>query len=277
MSAREREVRQCAADLLARFGIKGPPVDPDWIVRRQGLKIRTIREDQFPPGVFSALWKQGDRFGIVVSKSCPTTEHRRFSVAHELGHYNLDGHMEQTGAVLGGTIAIAERLGGDREAQFEDEANWFASELLAPAAHLAPRVARVEPSIESVRGLADDFGTSLTMMAYRYAELTDRILAAVCCFEGFVERVFLSESLRNLDWHGSLTAGNPVPEGTLTSSLTQTGYLPSGQARPSPGMAHDWFIGAPAGLEIQEDAVYLSGYERVLTLLIGKRGMSSGS
>ena len=94
MNVCEREVRQWAADLLTRLCVTRPPEDPDWIARRQGLKIT---ESSRPNGVYAALLEEGDRFGIVVSESCPTSGHRRFSLANELGHYNLDGHLEQMG------------------------------------------------------------------------------------------------------------------------------------------------------------------------------------
>ncbi len=275
MSAREREVRQCAADLLAHLGVTEPPVDPAWIARRLGL---TIQERALPPEVFSALWKDGDRFGIIVSESCPTTAHLRFSLAHELGHYHLDGHLEQAGPATGGLIGTAEGRDEGREARLEAEANWFASELLAPTAYLAARIRQIKPSIETVIALAQEFGTSLTMMANRHAELTDRILATVRCLDGSFERVFLSARLRECEWHNTLAPGAPVPRGTATSSLTRDSVgLEDGWGRSSAGMACDWFIGAPTALEIEEDAIWLASYGRVLTLLLGKRGMRNST
>ena len=266
MNVREREVRKCAADLLARLCVTSPPVDPDWIACRQGLKVT---ESSLPNGVYAALWKEGDRFGIVLSDSCPTSGHRRFSLAHELGHYNLDGHLEQMGPATLGTRLIANGLGLDQRHQAEAEANWFASELLAPTDQAAPRVRKMRPSIYAIRSLAREFHTSLTMMAIRYAELTDRIVASVLSFEGRVDRMTPSQRFRELDWTGSLAVGDPVPHGTVASGLTRDSKaLTGGETRSVRVLARDWFDGAPPALEIDEESVWLGSYGRVLTLLV---------
>ena len=92
MNQREHEVRRCATELLDELGVDVPPVDPVWIARQEGL---SVEEKQLSTGVFGALWKRGDSFGIIVSQSCPTIGHRRFSLAHELGHYHVDGHVDR--------------------------------------------------------------------------------------------------------------------------------------------------------------------------------------
>ena len=171
---REREVRRCATDLLTHLRVAGPPVDPVHLARRQGL---VVEERPLPSGVYGALWKKGNRFGIIVSDACPTAGHRRFSVAHELGHYHVDGHVD---AMFAGATGMVESAGGfhrNRESQLEREADWFASELLVPTEQLVSRIAGQPASIRTLESLAEEFQTSLTMMAIRYAELTDRATA----------------------------------------------------------------------------------------------------
>ena len=60
----------------------------------------------------------------------------------------------------------------NRKSQLEREADWFASELLMPASQLGPRIDEEPASIGTLQSLADEFRTSLTMMAIRHAELT---------------------------------------------------------------------------------------------------------
>ena len=137
MSPREREVRQYAADLLAHLSVTTVPVDPVRIARRQGL---AVEEGPLPSGFYGALWKKSNRFGIIISGACPTPGHRRSSLAHELGHYHIDGHLD---AIFAGDTERVESAGefhNQGKSRLEREADWFASELLVPASQLGPRI-----------------------------------------------------------------------------------------------------------------------------------------
>ena len=155
----------CASALLSHLSVTSIPVDPVRIARRQGL---VVEEGPLPSGVYGALWKKGNRFGIIVSDACPTPGHRRFSLAH----YHIDGHLD---AMFAGATGMVESAGGfhrNRKSRLEREADWFASELLVPAEQLVSRIEGQPASIRTLESLADEFQTSLTMMAIRHAELT---------------------------------------------------------------------------------------------------------
>ncbi len=276
MNRREREVRQCATDLLTHLRVAGPPVDPVRIARRQGL---VVEERPLPSGVYGALWKKGNRFGIFVSDACPTAGHRRFSVAHELGHYHVDGHVD---AMFAGATGMVESAGGfhrNRKSRLEREADWFASELLVPAEQLVSRIEGQPASIRTLESLAEAFQTSLTMMAIRYAELTERATASILSRDGRVEWVFCSRRLGAHDWSRTLRKRDPVPPSTATLSLARDlPELPGGETRSAAGLAREWFDGAPPHLEVKEDAIEMGSYGRVLTLLVirGLREASHG-
>lgn len=270
MTAREREVRRCATELLADLGVTAAPVDPAWIARRQGL---TVAEEPLPDGIWGALWKKGNRFGIIVSNACPTDGHRRFSLAHELGHYHVDGHLE---AMFNGTTEVVPSPGGflrNRTNPLEREADWFASELLVPTAQLASRIEARPPSIETLQSLAQEFRTSLTMMAIRYAELTGRAMASILSRDGRVEWIFCSRRLAEHDWSRALGKGDPIPPETATLSLARDlAELEGGEIRSGRGLAADWFEGAPPELKLDEDAIEMGSYGRVLTVLVIRGG-----
>ena len=266
MSPRESEVRRCATDLLAHLSVTGIPVDPVWIARRQGL---AVEEGPLPSGVYGALWRKGNRFGIIVSDACPTPGHRRFSLAHELGHYHIDGHLD---AMFAGDAERVESEGEflhNRKSRLEREADWFASELLVPASQLGPRIDEEPASIGTLQSLADEFRTSLTMMAIRHAELADLATASILSRDGRVEWVFCSRRLARHDWSRALRKGDAVPPGTATLSLARDlPGLSGGETRSAAGPAREWFDGASPHLEVEEDAVEMGSYGRVLTLLV---------
>ena len=266
MSPREREVRRCASDLLARLSVTTIPVDPVQIAHHQGL---AVAEGPLPSGVYGALWKKGNRFGIIVSDACPTPGHRRFSLAHELGHYHIDGHLD---AMFAGDTERVESAGEflqDGKSPLEREADWFASELLVPASQLGSRIDEQPASIGTLQSLADEFQTSLTMMAIRHAELTGRATASILSRDGRVEWVFFSRRLARHDWSRALRRGDPVPPGTATLSLARDlPGLSGGEKGSAAGPAREWFEGASPYLQLEEDAVEMGSYGRVLTLLV---------
>lgn len=266
MNRREREVRRYASDVLQELDVTTVPVDPVWIARKHGL---SVDEKPLPSGVFGALWKRRNGFGIVVSDSCPTAGHRRFSVAHELGHYHVDGHVD---GMFSGTTDTVVSQGGlfrDQSNRLEREADWFASELLVPATQVVPRFEKGGASVETIRCLAGEFETSLSMMAIRYTELTDRAAASILSMEGRVEWAVSSQRVREHDWSWGLRKRELVPPKTATWGLARDQIaVHSRELRSAASLVCEWFEGAPSDLEVEEDAVGLGSYGRVLTFLL---------
>ena len=266
MNRREREVRRYAIEVLDELGVQTPPVDPRRIAAEHGL---SVDEQALPSGVFGALWKKGDSFGIIVSDSCPTAGHRRFSLAHELGHYHVDGHAD---AMFVGETEVVPSMGGlfrDQDDRLEREADWFASELLVPTTQLSPLIEDGGASVEALRSLADEFETSLSMMAIRYAELTDRAAVSILSMEGRIEWAVSSERTREHGWSWGLRKRDWVPPRTATVGLARDPIaVHLGEVRSANGLVCEWFEGAPPGLALEEDAVGLGSFGRVLTFLL---------
>lgn len=266
MSRREHEIRRCAGELLSDLGLQSPPVDPEWIAHEVGL---TVRQEMLPAGVYGAMWKKGNDFGIVVSPSCPTVGHWRFSMAHELGHYHVDGHVEAMFTCDDGTVESVGGLFRDRKDRLEREADWFASELLVPTAPFVSRIREDDAGIERIRALADEFGTSLSMMAIRYAEVTTRPVASILSRDGQIEWAAFSDRIREHDWSWGLRKRDVIPPNCATSRLV--GDTPGSASRvigSDSGLACEWFEGAPADLELEEDVIALGSFGRLLTFLL---------
>ena len=66
----------------------------------------------------------------------------------------------------------------------------------------------------------------------------------------------------------ALRKDDPVPPGTATLSLARDfPGLSGGETRSAAGPARKWFDGASRHLEVEEDAIEMGNYGRVLTLL----------
>lgn len=105
---------------------------------------------------------------------------RRFTVAHELGHFLLHRTRMTAGQWIGDTNATIQEAGDSEVAEMEREANRFAAELLMPAAVCRERatVFRTQfgavPNSVLIHRLAADLLVSRQAMEFRLGELEDR-------------------------------------------------------------------------------------------------------
>ena len=76
------------------------------------------------------LLRYGSTFGIAYATHIDSIGFRNFSVAHELGHYYLPGHID---AVLSGDVHES-HAGFASGSRYEMEADHFAATLLMPRA-----------------------------------------------------------------------------------------------------------------------------------------------
>jgi hypothetical protein len=110
---------------------------------------------------------RGSRGGVIRVKNQTGSEgRRRFTVAHEIGHYEL--HQRKGRSLC--TAADLYHWGGAGKEE-EYQANVFAAELLMPERLFAPRCRSVRPSLDHISAVANVFRTSLTSTAIRFVEL----------------------------------------------------------------------------------------------------------
>lgn len=132
--ARISFARDAAKAMLRKHGIKTYPVPLVEIVRKEGL---AVIETPHLPGEIRALLID-DRIEVAVGDSDNV---KRFSIAHELGHWSM-GTVHNSGPHV------------------ETEANVFANELLVPRAQLRLAI----ETTPNERALADAFGVSMQVI-----------------------------------------------------------------------------------------------------------------
>lgn len=119
------------------------------------------------PGFDGCLLRLGSRGTIICNSQTTHRGRRRFTIAHELGHWFL--HPSHGQDLL---------LGEDKAARYnksdwmEVEANTFASELLMPRKWFGLHVRNAEPLIETIIDAADDFEVSIMAATKRFLSLT---------------------------------------------------------------------------------------------------------
>lgn len=252
--AAERVVLQCGISVL--------PVDPFAIARERGIEVTA--KPASAAGVSGMLLKLADFYGIAYATHIDNAGFQRFSVAHELGHYFLPGHIE---AVLADRDIHESRAGFASGDRYELEADHFAAGLLMPSQLFVPAMRGAGDGLAAIEHLAGVCQTSLTATAIRYAHCSRDPLAVVLSTGKCINFCIMSDPLRNvrrIDW---IRKGETVPQNTLTYELNQDVERVR-RAERDEGRANmqDWFFGR-LRTDICEEVIGLGSYGRTLTVL----------
>lgn len=254
--------RQKAEELLRELGITALPVDPFAIAAGRNIIVQK-KPDTAAKGVSGLLMRVGDAFGIMYATHIESDGFQRFSVAHELGHYFLPGHID---AVLTNG-AHESRAGYVSDDPYEKEADHFAAGLLMPDRLFKSALIKASDGLEGIYELANLCGTSITATAIRYVDKASIPVAIVVSTGPRMDYAFLSTAMQdfpNLEWPRK---GNPIPGGTLTDRFNrdQQNIL---QARRDTATSSlkDWF-GYGRDVEVLEEVVGLGSYGKTLTVI----------
>ena len=158
-----------AEEILRENYITTPPVDFYEIARNEGLEIETKDfGDEF--NNISGYIKPGIRTIYVNSRD--SENRRKFTVAHELGHWLLHRNkLEEEPEKY--AILYRIPLGRSSGDPVEQEANCFAANLLVPEALLAERMTHAHTEEQ----LSQEFMVSKDVIGYRVANLESRATA----------------------------------------------------------------------------------------------------
>jgi Zn-dependent peptidase ImmA (M78 family) len=196
-----------------------------------------------------------DRGGVIRVKSGLNAGRRRFTIAHEIGHYLLHPRHRLDHSDLSKNFTIW------NDASEEAEANHFAAELLMPESLFRPRALNGVPSLALIDKLAHEFATSSLATAVSYVGHTNEQVALVVSVGGIIKWSVRSEGfwpfVRTGALHGDSGAGEIV----------------AGKAGDTQGMvrtpAYAWLptLRRSADRDIKEDSRYLDWYNCIVTLL----------
>lgn len=169
--AAENVVREC--------GIAALPVDPITLARDLGIEVKA--KSARAKGVSGMLLRVGNTFGIAYATYIDNIGFQHFSVAHELGHYFLPGHID---AVLANGDIHESRAGFGSGDRYEIEADHFAAGLLMPRPLFTDAMRRAGDGLAAIEALKDLCQTSLTATAIRYTQCSPRDQMAVVLSTG---------------------------------------------------------------------------------------------
>jgi hypothetical protein len=207
-------------------------------------------------GAEARLLRKGARGIISVRDDVASKGRRRFSIAHELGHWILHEGAGQW------WVCSAQDIYAYAGGLQELEANRFAAELVMPAPLFRPYCERGTFGFMLVERLSELFCTSLTATALSVVEHSPERCCVVLSDGEKVNWSWRSRRLPGFEFH--------IPKG---SRLRQTTKAWSSTFDPQDGMstvpARCWFPDLPRDrdFEVWEESRYLEGFGVVMTLL----------
>lgn len=254
--------QQSAELLLRNEGITSLPVDPFAIASSRDIVVKA--KPNTTEGASGMLLRHGDSFGIMYATHIASEGFQRFSVSHELGHYFLDGHVDQVLPKDGTHVSHAGFVTND---PFELEADHFAAGLLMPNGPFKKEINRHAPGLSAVLATAKIALTSRTSTAIRYAETTDEAVAVIVSTGSTIDYCFMSDAMKSLPELKWLRKGTELPKGTVTSTLAADRQrVLAGEQVEADADVVDW-LGGRTSAAITEEAIGLGGYGKVLTIL----------
>ncbi len=248
------EPEDFARALIKRFDL-AVPVDLYEFAGKIGLRIREVESRGFE-GAIVRLWNKPTGI-IALRRDVREPGRKRFTVAHEIGHYVLPGHGKYERSCKGEDIE-AWRGGTPRQ---EIEANRFASELLLPTAHVRRIVQAQLASIETAKYLNSNLQTSLTAALLKTVEVTEERCCVVLSTDNTIDWARPNETFRHY-----VRKGEKLSTDSLASRLMR-----SGEEREAAAMvpAAAWLDDSKIKLDarVHEDSIFQPRYNSVLTVL----------
>ena len=258
------KVHQEAEQLLRELGIDTLPIDPFAIARQLDIDLKPLPASA--GGASGMLLHVSGVFGIGYPTHIDNKGFRRFSVAHEIGHYRLPGHID---AVLDARGQHFSKGGFRSTNRYEQEADQFASTLLMPAKLFAAARGRASDGLQAIEALQARCETSLESTAIRYAQTSRVPVVVIRSGANTIDYAFMSSPLKDfpgLDW---IRKGTPLPSGSVTADFNAYAEnIAWGRRAEGRSCLQEWFNG-PHRQEVVEEVVGLGSYGKTLTVLTG--------
>lgn len=256
--------RQCGERTAKEQGFEALPVDPFEIAEAEDIMIMPKAPDQV--GVSGGIIF-GDETAIFYATNITSEGFQRFTVAHELGHYFLEGHPEEIQKLAPIHVSRAGFTQGANS--IELEADHFASGLLLPTRLVRNALDRERIGMDGIEALAEVSKCSLTASAIRSAECCAYPMAVVMSQGDRVCYSFMSEGFKQLGKLSVLRKGDLLPD-TLTASFNRELLnIQRGERACAASNLNDWFDGS-RDVELDEQVLGLGRYGFTLTVLSGE-------
>ena len=216
----DEELRMKLADLgsperladciVDHLGISEPPVPLERIAEAVGIVEIVGRNTDSFEGVL--VTDNAKSRGFIAYNESSRPERRRFTIAHEIGHFLMPFHGPKAQCAK---VDLSVLKAKDPNRAREAEANRFAAALLMPLRLFKSDMRRLgPPETEHIVALASRYGVSKEATARRYTELSQHACAIVFAHDGRVR----STPCRTTDFPFlAVERNHPLPTGSAST------------------------------------------------------------
>ena len=201
------DIVQMTTKIISDFGIEYP-IDLHYLCNFLDIDVcerRELIKDGY-------LVRDTDKKLIFISSKVFNTGRKRFILAHELGHFFL--HPEK---MLHICNEVNENFTHNNTiSDMEKEANFFASELLAPASIVKNDLPNRSMTFEDIILLARKYNTSVTFMAIKCVENSRTQNELLICYQNHSRQWWTSA---NDEW-----LFDEIPEACPSGSLIEDSF-----------------------------------------------------
>jgi len=255
-------IQQQAIKVLEEYQINSLPIDPKLIAKKVNIFIEANTDKN--EGVSGMLLRNKENFCIIYATYLENQGFENFSIAHELGHYFLEGHPEQIFQFTDMHKSIA-NFTSDNE--IEREADIFAASLLMPENLFKDRLTEFEKGMTCIEAMSKLCNTSLTATAIRYAELTEDKVAVIISTKGIVDYCCISKNVFKLKDPEIPKRGDKIPTGTVTERIHKDSSLMFKQETLYQETDFRDWLECIKPQKAAEEAKGLGKYSKVLTVI----------
>ena len=203
-----------ARSFLAEFGVDAGTRLHE-IAPQLGLRVVEVDSESFDGALLRVVGEP--RGTVALRRTIAEAGRKRFTLAHEMGHYLLPNQQD----ALRPCVPTEIESWSSENAGYEIDANTFAAEVLMPRERLAGAL-KAAPSFASAQKIAAELGASLTAVSVRLVELSSFRVALV------VSRNGRSEWYRTSSEFGRAVRLGALDERTGPAAYFRDGTLPLG-------------------------------------------------
>lgn len=213
-------------------------------------------------GAEARLCMFGRKAVITVSTTVANPQRRRFAIAHELGHFEMQ-HKADVTRLCSNDDFNSWRPGSPKFG-LEVLANQFAAALLMPERFFAHRCKQGSPSLDHIETLAREFDTSLTATGIRYVAFSEEPVALVYSESGHIRWFQGSPNFEKLELF--IEVGSCLDSSTLADRIFDGQIVPRTSKRVP---ASAWFTpgGYRADAHVVEQSWGMPSYNAAVTLI----------
>ncbi|HHT71752.1 MAG TPA: ImmA/IrrE family metallo-endopeptidase [Firmicutes bacterium] len=201
-----------------------------------------------------ALIIKGRNGAYIVLRQGQMYESReKFGISHELGHFCIPSHLADCY-----TCKSSDMLQFNSYRKEEREANCFAAELLMPTQWLIGKLRKTAATLDFIRTVSSECGTSLSSTACRVTDICPDKIAVVYSEDGFIKWFKKSKTFPYYVNKGEL---NPS---SYAADFFNHNYLLD---KPNLILANAWVCDADSDDYLNEESVPMPNLNAVLTIL----------